>query len=128
MELASESQASSVRRSVLEAPLPKTAALENQNCDQFLRCEPQAVSLRPVAELPVCAHESESSILFCLRTYFSLEGTIYEQVKGTPMGSPISGFIDEAVLQRLESLVFQHHKPKFWAQYVDDTFAVIDRD
>nr|VZI22856.1 unnamed protein product [Spirometra erinaceieuropaei] len=44
------------------------------------------------------------------------------------MGSPISGFIAEAVLQRLESLVFQHHKPTFWARYVDDTFVVIDRD
>nr|VZI42701.1 unnamed protein product [Spirometra erinaceieuropaei] len=65
---------------------------------------------------------------FCLRTYFTFDGTVYEQVKGTPMGSPISGFIAEAVLQRLESLVFQHHKPKFWARYVDDTFVVIDRD
>ncbi|BHF81386.1 hypothetical protein SprV_0702451600 [Sparganum proliferum] len=65
---------------------------------------------------------------FCLRTYFTFDGTIYEQVKGTPMGSPISGFIAEAVLQRLESLVFQHHKPKFWARYVDDTFVVINRD
>ncbi|BHF84755.1 hypothetical protein SprV_0902790700 [Sparganum proliferum] len=44
------------------------------------------------------------------------------------MGSPISGFIVVAVLQRLETLVFQHHKPKFWARYVDDTFVVIDRD
>ncbi|BHF63438.1 hypothetical protein SprV_0200643000 [Sparganum proliferum] len=43
---------------------------------------------------------------FCLRTYFTFDVTIYEQVKGTPMGSPISGFIAEAVLQRLESLVF----------------------
>ncbi|BHF73512.1 hypothetical protein SprV_0401659300 [Sparganum proliferum] len=64
----------------------------------------------------------------CLRTYFTFDETIYEQVKGTPMGSPISGFIAEAVLQRLESLVFQHHKPKFWARYVDDTFVVIERD
>ncbi|BHF65847.1 hypothetical protein SprV_0200886000 [Sparganum proliferum] len=64
----------------------------------------------------------------CLRTYFTFDGTIYEQVKGTPMGSPISGFIAEAVLQRLESLVFQHHKPKFRARYVDDTFVVIERD
>nr|VZI49501.1 unnamed protein product [Spirometra erinaceieuropaei] len=44
------------------------------------------------------------------------------------MASPISGFIAEAVLQRLESLVFQHHRPKFWARYVDDTFVVIERD
>nr|VZI36045.1 unnamed protein product [Spirometra erinaceieuropaei] len=64
----------------------------------------------------------------CLRTYFTFNGTIYEQVKGTPMGSPISGFIAEAVLQRLESLVFQHHRPKFCARYVDDTFVVIERD
>ncbi|BHF84600.1 hypothetical protein SprV_0902775100 [Sparganum proliferum] len=67
-------------------------------------------------------------LTFCLRTYFTFDGTIYKQVKGTPIGSPISGFIVEAVLQRLESLVFQHHKPKFWARYVDDTFFVIDRD
>nr|VZH95251.1 unnamed protein product [Spirometra erinaceieuropaei] len=46
---------------------------------------------------------------FCLREYFKFDGTIYEQMKGTPMGSPISG-------------------PKFWARYVDDTFVVIDRD
>nr|VZI41221.1 unnamed protein product [Spirometra erinaceieuropaei] len=65
---------------------------------------------------------------FCLRRYFTFDGTIYEQVKGTPMGSPISGFIAEAVLQRLESLVFQHHRPKFWARYVDDTFVVIEQD
>nr|VZI47159.1 unnamed protein product [Spirometra erinaceieuropaei] len=64
----------------------------------------------------------------CLRTYFTFNGIIYERVKGTPMGSPISGFIAEAVLQRLESLVFQHHRPKFWARYVDDTFVVIERD
>ncbi|BHF82776.1 hypothetical protein SprV_0802591500 [Sparganum proliferum] len=65
---------------------------------------------------------------FCLRTYFTFDGKIYEQVKVTPMGSPISGFIAEAVLLRLESLVFQHHKPKFWAPYVDDIFVVIERD
>ncbi|BHF60453.1 hypothetical protein SprV_0100341800 [Sparganum proliferum] len=64
----------------------------------------------------------------CLRTYFTFDGTVYEQVKGTSMGSPISGFIAEAVLQRLESLVFQHHKPKFWVRYVDDTFVIIERD
>nr|VZI00045.1 unnamed protein product [Spirometra erinaceieuropaei] len=30
---------------------------------------------------------------FCLKTYFTSDGTVYEQVKGTPMGSPISGLI-----------------------------------
>nr|VZH93756.1 unnamed protein product [Spirometra erinaceieuropaei] len=65
---------------------------------------------------------------FRLKTHFTFDGTIYEQVKGMPMGSPISGLIAEAVLQRLESLVFRHHRPKFWARYVDDTFVVIERD
>ncbi|BHF85433.1 hypothetical protein SprV_1002859800 [Sparganum proliferum] len=63
-----------------------------------------------------------------LRTYYMFDGTVYEQVKGTPMGSPISGLIAEAVLQRLESLVILHHKPKVWARYVDDTFVIIERD
>nr|VZI13225.1 unnamed protein product [Spirometra erinaceieuropaei] len=63
---------------------------------------------------------------FCLKTYFTFDGTIYEQVKGTPMGLPISGLIAEAVLQRLESLVFRHHQ--FWARYEDDAFVVIERD
>nr|VZI08028.1 unnamed protein product [Spirometra erinaceieuropaei] len=65
---------------------------------------------------------------FCFKTYFTFDGTIYEQVKGTPMGSMISGLIAEAVLQRLESLVFRHRRPKFWARYVDDTFVVIGWD
>ncbi|BHF57912.1 hypothetical protein SprV_0100085800 [Sparganum proliferum] len=65
---------------------------------------------------------------FSLRTYFTFDGTIYEQVKVIPMSSPICGFIAEAVLQRLESLVFQYHRPKFWARYVNDAFVVIERD
>nr|VZI15779.1 unnamed protein product [Spirometra erinaceieuropaei] len=74
-------------------------------------------------------HAQDLQLLkFCLRTYFTFDGTIYEQVKGTPMGSPISEFNAEAVLQRLRSLVFQHHRPKFWARYGDDTFVFIERD
>ncbi|BHF61899.1 hypothetical protein SprV_0100487900 [Sparganum proliferum] len=38
----------------------------------------------------------------CLKTFFTFEWTTYEQIKGTPMGSPISGLIAEAVLQKLE--------------------------
>ncbi|VDN13842.1 unnamed protein product [Dibothriocephalus latus] len=34
----------------------------------------------------------------------------------------------EFVLQRLESRVFRHHRPKFWARYVDNTFVVIEQD
>uniref|UniRef100_A0A0X3P886 Uncharacterized protein n=1 Tax=Schistocephalus solidus TaxID=70667 RepID=A0A0X3P886_SCHSO len=64
---------------------------------------------------------------FWLRTYFRVEGTIYEQLKGT-MGSPITGLIADAVLQRCQSLVFQHHRPKFWVWYGFYTFIFIRRD
>ncbi len=41
------------------------------------------------------------------------------------MGSPISGVIDEALLQRLEQEVLPHCQPKFWERYVDGTFVVV---
>ncbi|BHF59175.1 hypothetical protein SprV_0100213100 [Sparganum proliferum] len=64
----------------------------------------------------------------CIKTFFTFEGTTYEQIKGTPMGSPISGLIAEAVLQKLERRLFEEYKPKFWARNVDDTFVIIDQD
>ncbi|BHF74000.1 hypothetical protein SprV_0401708400 [Sparganum proliferum] len=63
----------------------------------------------------------------CLKTFFTFNGQVYEQKKGTPMGSPLSGLNAEAVLQRLEQLVFSSYPPKFLARYVDDTFVVIKR-
>ncbi|BHF76598.1 hypothetical protein SprV_0501969700 [Sparganum proliferum] len=64
----------------------------------------------------------------CLKTVFTFEGTTYEQIKGNPMGSPISGLITETVLQKLERRLFEEYKPKFWARYVDDTFVITDQD
>ncbi|BHF80640.1 hypothetical protein SprV_0702376800 [Sparganum proliferum] len=62
---------------------------------------------------------------YCLKTYFTFGGQMYEQIKDTPMGSPLSGLIDEVVLQRIEHLVFAKYQPKFWAHYVDNTFVVV---
>ncbi|VDP83820.1 unnamed protein product [Echinostoma caproni] len=61
----------------------------------------------------------------CMQTYFKFQGEIYEQLKGTPMGSPISGFIAEAVMQKLEKKVLPGTMPKLWLRYVDDTFKQI---
>ncbi|VDM03361.1 unnamed protein product [Schistocephalus solidus] len=41
------------------------------------------------------------------------------------MGSPLSGFIAEAVLQKLETCVLTNHRPIFWARYVDETFVIL---
>nr|VZI26327.1 unnamed protein product [Spirometra erinaceieuropaei] len=60
----------------------------------------------------------------CLKTF---RGS-HEQIKGTPMGPPISGLSAEAVLQKSQKRLFEEYKPKFWARYVDDTFVIIDQD
>nr|VZI37398.1 unnamed protein product [Spirometra erinaceieuropaei] len=61
----------------------------------------------------------------CLKNYCQFDGKYYQQVKSTPMGSPISGLLAELVLQRLEEVVIEVIRPKMWLRYVDDTFVVI---
>ncbi|BHF84152.1 hypothetical protein SprV_0902730200 [Sparganum proliferum] len=61
---------------------------------------------------------------YCLSTYFKFNGQVYE---GTPIGSPISGYLAEAVLQELETRIFQSYMPKIWMRYVDDTFVILPR-
>ncbi|VDL96329.1 unnamed protein product [Schistocephalus solidus] len=34
----------------------------------------------------------------CLKTFFTFNGQVYEQPKGTPLGSPLSGLITEALM------------------------------
>nr|VZI32917.1 unnamed protein product [Spirometra erinaceieuropaei] len=48
-------------------------------------------------------------IELCRKTFFSFKGQVYEQKKETSMGSPLSGLIAEAVLQRLEQQVFSSY-------------------
>jgi hypothetical protein len=64
----------------------------------------------------------------CLNNYCVFDGKYYHQEKGTPMGSPISGLVAEAVLQNLEKQVFNTLKPKLWLRYVDDTFVILKKD
>ncbi|BHF62151.1 hypothetical protein SprV_0100513200 [Sparganum proliferum] len=64
---------------------------------------------------------------FCQQTFFTFNGRTYEQIKGTPMGSPIPSLVAELVLQELEKVVFDHYEPAFWRRYVDDTFVIIER-
>nr|VZI44286.1 unnamed protein product [Spirometra erinaceieuropaei] len=52
---------------------------------------------------------------FCQHTFFTFAGETYEQIKGTPMGSPVSGLVAELVLQEVEKVAFiQHCQIKFW--------------
>ncbi|BHF84451.1 hypothetical protein SprV_0902760200 [Sparganum proliferum] len=65
---------------------------------------------------------------FCQQTFFTFAGETYEQIKGTPIGSPVSGLVAELVLQELEKIAFIQHKPAFWRRYVDSTFFTVKKD
>ncbi|BHF70423.1 hypothetical protein SprV_0301347300 [Sparganum proliferum] len=65
---------------------------------------------------------------FCQQTFFTFAGETYEQIKGTPIGSPVSGLVAALVLQELEKLAFIQHEPVFWRRYVDDTFVIVKKD
>ncbi|XP_059500135.1 uncharacterized protein LOC132209322 [Stegostoma tigrinum] len=60
----------------------------------------------------------------CLTTHFTFTNKTYRQTNGTPTGSPISGFLAEAVMQRLEQTALPTIQPKLWVRYVDDTFVI----
>ena len=62
----------------------------------------------------------------CLSTEFVFNGRFYRQTKGTPMGSPLSTFLAEAVLQDLEQRTVDNNEAiKMWERYVDDVFATV---
>ena len=85
----------------------------------------QLLTNRPPANLTITQEGIQELMDLCLKTYFQYDGRIYEQLKGTPMGSPISGLIAEAVMQRFEESVVSQLEPKLWIRYIDDTFVII---
>ncbi len=64
---------------------------------------------------------------YCLNN-FCIFDEYYKQDIGVPMGSPISGFMAEAVMQRIEAKIMAQYRPRLWLRYVDDTFVIINRN
>ncbi len=61
----------------------------------------------------------------CLSTEFQFEGTFYRQTSGTPMGSPLSCFLAEAVMQDLErQALAKNNNVKLWDRNVDDLMSI----
>ena len=67
---------------------------------------------------------------FVLRsTYFQYNGSIYEQLEGAAMGSPVSAVIANVYMESSEqqATFTSASKPRIWKRYVDDTFTILDR-
>nr|VZI14951.1 unnamed protein product [Spirometra erinaceieuropaei] len=90
--------------------------------DLAIDCVAQRLQDNPVG---IPAQHVKELLKLCLKNYCRFDNKYYQQVKGSPMGSPISGLLAEPVLQRPEHEVFQTVNPKMWLRYVDDTCVVI---
>ena len=63
----------------------------------------------------------------CLNaTYFSFRDSIYQQVHGTAMGSPVSVVVANLVMEHIEqrALATFLNEVRFWKLYVDDICSV----
>jgi hypothetical protein len=68
-------------------------------------------------------------IELCLHaSSFQYNQRVYKQIKGTPMGSPVSVVIAEIVVQALEEEILSNNNNfQFWYHYVDDIISSIPR-
>ena len=68
---------------------------------------------------------------FCLtNTYFLFQGKYFEQVQGAAMGSPISPFIANLLMEEfeVEALSTCPHPPSLSLRFVDDTFVIMEAE
>ncbi|UYV77877.1 UQCRFS1 [Cordylochernes scorpioides] len=58
---------------------------------------------------------------------FTFNHQHYKQIRGTPMGSPLSSIVAEVVMGSLDQWINQMHSSDihYWRRYVDDIFCII---
>ena len=72
-----------------------------------------------------------SLVKLCLTsTAFKWNEEFYSQIKGTPMGSPISVVLAEISMQNFEKIAFTNcpYPILFWKRYVDDSITCVKRN
>ncbi|XP_071653582.1 uncharacterized protein, partial [Temnothorax longispinosus] len=87
----------------------------------------QDISDNTKLNLPQFLHAIE---LVLGSTSFSFNGDTYEQIFGSPMGSPLSPILADIVMEDLEThcLAMLNFSLSFFPRYVDDVIAVIPKD
>ena len=72
--------------------------------------------------------EIMSLLNLCLKAnVLKANDKIFRQIKGLPMGSPVSVVVAELTMQQIEKLIFRNPlcQPLFWKRYVDDCFTAL---
>ena len=62
--------------------------------------------------------------------FFVYNDTIYKQIHGCAMGSPVSPVVANLCMEEIEKRAINTTtvSPKFWKRYVDDSFCIIKSD
>ena len=95
-----------------------------------LDCTENAIKNSTV-ELPLPTDDIMDLLNLCLTsTYFQYNGKHYKQLHGTAMGSPVSVFVAEIIMQNIEeqALATYVRTVPLWLRYVDDTFTAVHKD
>ena len=77
---------------------------------------------------PLPKDELLSLLRLCLSsTTFCYNGTVYQQIFGTAMGSPVSVVVANVVIEHIEDLALRSSPVPtvFWKRYVDDVLSAV---
>ncbi|XP_043478403.1 uncharacterized protein LOC122508871 [Leptopilina heterotoma] len=114
--------------------LDVSSMFTNISCELVIQSLDRRIrSINQKCKIPFCDIIDCTKFVFN-NTYFSLDGKFYRQIYGTPMGSPISAFVSDLVMDDLESDCLEILKekyncvPLFYFRYVDDTILAVRRE
>ena len=96
------------------------------------RLEKRCLLIHQNCKIPFNEIVNCSKFLF-ENTFFSFNGSVYQQIEGTHMGSPISPLFADIVMNDLEVYCLKKLKtdhnciPLFYYRYVDDTILCVHK-
>ena len=117
------------------SPLPSTATLVTIDVKSLYTSIPIEEGLEALMEhadlVPLPNSTTRRLLKLILENnVFKYNGTLYHQISGVAMGSPISPTLAILFMHKLETafLTSLNHKPVLWKRYIDDIFVIWDGD
>ena len=78
----------------------------------------------------LCVDDIMKAFDICMETFFVYNQTIYQQIFGCPMGSPLSPVLACMVMEVIEQNAIEtfFKPPSIWVRYVDDVYSIVETD